>query len=87
MSSEKTEQPTEHKIRKARDAKGEKGGTKRSISDLSVEQFTAMIGSINTNTPSIISTVSDSTGNGGTPGINAGTAFGGRESAKQKRVS
>lgn len=73
------------KIRKERDKKGEQGGSKRSIGDLSVEQFTAAIISAVKNdqasTPAEPSTDSNTSGN------NAGNAFGGKEGAKRTKFS
>lgn len=72
------------KIRKARDKKGEQGGTKdakRSIGDLSVEQFQAIIGAISKE-PSTAESEAE------TPKTNnAGNAFGGKEGAKRAKVS
>ena len=73
------------KIRKERDKKGEQGGTKHSVGDLSVEQFTAMISMVKrdqttNNTESIDTSTS-------TSGSNAGNAFGGKEAVKRAKFS
>jgi hypothetical protein len=73
------------KIRKERDKKGEQGGTKRSIGDLSVEQFTAIISAAKSDqaTNNNESTEANTT----TQGNNAGNAFGGKEAAKRTKFS
>ena len=74
------------KIRKARDKKGEQGGSKRSVGDLSVEQFQAMISSVQQDSATVTTTESGDSGtNSG--GNNAGNAFGGKESAKRIKFS
>jgi len=73
------------KIRKERDRKGEQGGSKRSIGDLSVEQITAAIISAVKNDPD--PTATGSTTHSNTPGNNAGNAFGGKEGAKRAKLS
>ena len=72
------------KVRKERDKKGEQGGTKRSIGDMSVEQFTAIISAVK-NDQSTVNTA-DSTDTSAS-GNNAGNAFGGKEAAKRTRFS
>jgi hypothetical protein len=72
------------KIRKERDKKGEQGGTKRSIGDMSVEQFTAIISAVK-NDQSTVNTA-DSTDTSAS-GNNAGNAFGGKEAAKRTKFS
>ena len=67
------------KIRKERDKKGEQGGSKRSVGDLSVDQFKAMISSVQTDAATNSTTDSTDTGHSGN---NAGNAFGGKEAAK-----
>lgn len=70
------------KIRKDRDKKGEQGGTKRSIGDISVEQVTAIIGAMQ----KVPTTVTFSDESSATPpSTQAGNAFGGKEGAKKKR--
>jgi hypothetical protein len=64
------------KIRKERDKKGEQGGTKRTISDISVEQVTAIISAIQNNAPSATET---------THSTQAGNAFGGKAGIKKMR--
>jgi hypothetical protein len=72
------------KIRKERDKKGEQGGSKRSIGDLSVEQFTAIISAVKSTQDTV--TTADSTDTN-TSGGNAGNAFGGKEGAKRAKFS
>jgi hypothetical protein len=73
------------KIRKERDKKGEQGGSKRSIGDLSVEQFTAAIISA-VKSDQATNTTTESTDTS-TSGNNAGNAFGGKEGAKRTKFS
>jgi hypothetical protein len=72
------------KIRKERDKKGEQGGSKRSVGDLSVEQFTAMISSVQRDSATTNTTETTDSGDSGN---NAGNAFGGKEGAKRQKVS
>jgi hypothetical protein len=72
------------KIRKERDKKGEQGGSKRSVGDLSVDQFKAMISSVQTDVATNSTTNSTDTSHSGN---NAGNAFGGKEAAKRVRIS
>jgi hypothetical protein len=72
------------KIRKERDKKGEQGGTRRSVADLSVEQFTAMISSVQQDTN--VNTTTNST-RASNSGNDAGNAFGGREGVKRIKLS
>jgi hypothetical protein len=72
------------KIRRERDKKGEQGGTKRSVGDLSVEQFTAMLSAVQQDAATVTTTDLTDTSN---PGNNAGNAFGGKESAKRLKFS
>jgi hypothetical protein len=72
------------KIRKERDKKGEQGGSKRSIGDLSVEQFTAIISAVKSDQVTIATADSTDTN---TSGGNAGNAFGGKEGAKRAKSS
>jgi hypothetical protein len=72
------------KIRKERDKKGEQGGTKRSIGDISVEHVTAIIGAMQ-QVPSVVSTEDSITANETTTSNQAGNAFGGKASAKKMR--
>lgn len=74
------------KIRKDRDKKGEQGGTKRTIGDLSVEQVTAIIGAMQQQIPPAPS-VADDTSSETTLDKQAGNAFGGKESARKKSRS
>ena len=72
------------KIRKERDKKGEQGGTKdskRTIGELSVEQFAAIVGAVQ-QTAASTPTITDPTENN-----NAGNAFGGKEGAKRLKFS
>jgi hypothetical protein len=73
------------KIRKERDKKGEQGGSKRSIGDLSVEQFTSAIISAVKNDQA--STNTEPATDSNTSGNNAGNAFGGKEGAKRTKFS
>jgi hypothetical protein len=70
-----------YKIRKERDKKGEQGGSKRSIGDLSVEQFTAIISAVKSDQATADATDSN------TSSGNAGNAFGGKEAAKRAKFS
>jgi hypothetical protein len=72
------------KIRKERDRKGEQGGTKRTVGDLSVEQLKAMISSVQQDAATTTTTDSTNTNNSGN---NAGNAFGGKEGAKRTKFS
>jgi hypothetical protein len=72
------------KIRKERDKKGEQGGSKRSIGDLSVEQFTAIISAVKSDQATVATADSTDTS---TSGNNAGNAFGGKEGAKRAKFS
>jgi uncharacterized membrane protein YgcG len=72
------------KIRKERDKKGEQGGSKRSIGDLSVEQFTAIISAVKSDQVTVATAASTDTN---TSSGNAGNAFGGKEGAKQAKFS
>ena len=72
------------KIHKERDKKGEKGSSKRSIGDLLVEQFTAIISAVKNDQPTVMPT--DST-NTNISGGNAGNAFGGKEAVKRAKFS
>jgi hypothetical protein len=72
------------KIRKERDRKGEQGGTKRTVGDLSVEQLKAMISSVQQDASTTTTTDSTNTNNSGN---NAGNAFGGKEGAKRTKFS
>jgi hypothetical protein len=73
------------KIRKERDKKGEQGGTKHSVGDLSVEQFTAMINTVKSDqaTNNTESTKTNTT----TQNNDAGNAFGGKGAAKRAKFS
>jgi hypothetical protein len=73
------------KIRNERDKKGEQGGSKRSIGDLSVDQFKAIIGAVQQGT--LTDKTADSSTDTGTSGNQAGNAFGGKESVKRFKVS
>jgi hypothetical protein len=73
-----------NKICKERDKKGEQGGTKHLIGDLSVKQFTAIISAVK-NDQATTSTA-DST-NTSTSRNNAGNAFGRKEAAKRTKSS
>jgi hypothetical protein len=74
------------KIRKERDKKGEQGGTKRTIGDISVEHVTAIIGAMQ-QAPSVVSTKDSIVTNETTPSNQAGNSFGGKEaSAKKTRL-
>jgi hypothetical protein len=73
------------KIRKERDRKGEQGGSKRNISELSTKQLTtALISSLQR-----LSAPEDSNDTTETPkqANQAGNAFGGREGAKRQKNS
>jgi hypothetical protein len=72
------------KIHKERDKKGEQGGSKQSIGDLSVEQFTAIISAVKSDQAMV--TTADSTDTNTSSG-NAGNAFGGKEGAKRAKFS
>jgi hypothetical protein len=69
------------KIRKERDKRGEQGGSKRSIGDLSVEQFTAIISAVNSDHLKVATTETTDHNSSGS----AGNAFGGKEAAKRAR--
>jgi hypothetical protein len=73
------------KIRKERDKKGEQGGTKRTIDDISVEHVTAIIGAMQ-QVPSIVITKDSVATNETTPSNQAGNAFGGKARAKKMRI-
>jgi hypothetical protein len=72
------------KICKERDKKGEQGGTKQLVGDLSIKQFAAMISSVKQDTATATTTNSTDTSN---PGNNAGNVFGGKEGAEQIKFS
>jgi hypothetical protein len=72
------------KIRKERDKKGEQGGSKQSIGDLWVEQFTAIISAVKSNQAMVATADSTDTN---TSISNAGNTFGGKEGAKQAKFS
>jgi hypothetical protein len=72
------------KIHKKHDKKGEQGGSKQSIGDLSVEQFTAIISAVKSDQATVAT--ADST-DMNTSGNNAGNAFGGKEAAKRAKFS
>ena len=72
------------KIRKEHDKKGEQGGSKRSLGDLSVEQFTAIISAVKQDQATTTTTDSTDTS---TSGNNAGNTFGGKERAKRIKFS
>ena len=73
------------KIRKARDKKGEPGGSKRSISKMTTKQLTtALISSIQKASASDDSKAEDSTPK--KSNTNAGNSFGGKESAKRAKI-
>lgn len=71
------------KIRKERDKKGQPGGTKRTVSEVSVEQANAIIGAIQkvqSIQPSVDTQVAH-------PTAQAGNAFGGRANIKKLRTT
>ena len=68
------------KIRKDRDSKGEQGGTKRNISDISVDQVTAIISALQKGTTS-----TDDDTRTTPPNNQAGNAFGGKEGARKRK--
>jgi hypothetical protein len=70
------------KIRKDRDKKGQPGGTKRTMSEVSAEQITAIIGAIQ----QVPSTPSTEQKNGTSATTQAGNAFGGRANIKKLRT-
>jgi hypothetical protein len=72
------------KIRKECDKKGEQGGSKRLVGDLSVEQFTAIISVVKQDQATTTTTDSTDTS---TSRNNAGNAFGGKEGAKRIKFS
>jgi hypothetical protein len=72
------------KIHKEHDKKGKQGGSKWSIGNLSVEQFTAIISAVRSDQAMV--TTADSTDTN-TSGGNAGNAFGGKEGAKRAKFS
>lgn len=70
------------KIRKERDKKGEQGGSKRSISELTTKQLTtALISSLQKST-----NAAEDSNSTPTTSNTAGNAFGGRESAKRAKT-
>jgi len=71
-------------IRQERDQKGEPGGTnKRSVSEMSTEQWTQIISAVNNNNHDTNSVDTPTTSNHS--GSNAGYAFGGKDAAKRSR--
>jgi hypothetical protein len=73
------------KIRKERDKKGEQGGTKRNVSDISVDQAAAiMLAAMQSNANS---ETSPSGSSEETPDSQAGNAFGGKANVKKQRTS
>jgi hypothetical protein len=64
------------KIRKDRDIKGEQGGTKRNISDISVDQVKAILSALQKDTND---TSTES------PSLQAGNAFGGKEGIRKQK--
>ena len=72
------------KIRKERDRKGEQGGTKRSIAEMSTKQLTtAIISSIKAATADAEMTTSENDTSTPKKSDQAGNAFGGKESVKR----
>ena len=72
------------KIRKERDKRGEQGGTKRNISELTTKQLTtAIISSIQKATDDAKEA---STNNPAKSNTQAGNSFGGKESAKRSKI-
>jgi hypothetical protein len=69
------------KIRKERDKKGEPGGTKRVIGDISVEHVTAIIGAMQQAQSAIPTEETELTSNT----TQAGNSFGGKASVKKSR--
>jgi hypothetical protein len=72
------------KIRKEHDKKGEQGGTKRTIGDISAEHVTAIIGAMQ-QAPSVASTKESATTHETATSNQAGNAFGGKASTKKMR--
>ena len=70
------------KIRKERDKKGEPGGTKRIIGDISVEHVTAIIGAMQQAQSTIPTEETELTSNTN----QAGNSFGGKASVKKSRT-
>jgi hypothetical protein len=70
------------KICKERDKKGEQGGTKRTIGNISVEPVTAIIGAMQ-QAPSVTSTNESATTHETTLSNQAGNAFVGKASSKK----
>ena len=77
------------KIRKERDRKGEQGGTKRTIADMSTKQLaTAIISSLKAASVTDDSTISDSSSiPSKVVDTQAGNSFGGKESAKRAKIA
>ncbi|KAI2496262.1 hypothetical protein MHU86_18266 [Fragilaria crotonensis] len=74
------------KIRKERDRKGEQGGSKRSISEMTTKQLTtAIISSIQKATASDDSSISTTPSTPKKSNTQAGNSFGGKESAKRTK--
>ncbi|KAI2490682.1 hypothetical protein MHU86_23893 [Fragilaria crotonensis] len=75
------------KIRKERDRKGEQGGTKRSIAEMSTKQLTtAIISSIKAATADAEKTTSENDTSTPKKSDQAGNAFGGKESVKKGQI-
>jgi hypothetical protein len=70
------------KIRKERDKKGEQGGTKRTVGDISVEHVTAIIGAMQQSQATETTDDTETTSN-----TQAGNAFGGKANAKKTRFA
>jgi hypothetical protein len=70
------------KIRKERDKKGEQGGTKRTVGDISVEHVTAIIGAMQQSQATETTDDTETTSH-----TQAGNAFGGKASAKKARFA
>jgi hypothetical protein len=73
------------KIHMERDKKGKQGGSKQSIGNLSVEQFTTIISAVKSDQATVMTT--DSTTDMNTSGGNAGNTFGRKEGVKQTKFS
>jgi hypothetical protein len=73
------------KIRKERDKKGEQGGTKRTIGDISVDHVTAIIGAMQQTPAASTDDTEEAAQTPTTSNTQAGNAFGGKASVKKSR--
>jgi hypothetical protein len=81
---EKLSYKERNKVREERDKKGEQGGTKRSISELTTKQLTTAIISSIRQATKLVGAKDDTTSS--KTNSQAGNAFGGKESAKRNKT-